>query len=574
MSISRTLFHKRRFFHAVVALSAFSMSITAKSQDNTKKVSICSTQKVNGDCVLVVDRRYPLTMPAVQMRDGNVLTVAVTNRLPFETLTLNPQSAQAIPGSDQLANFVSVGLPNLKGLIITTKLNTSSLGLSAHGLAEKGTETPDIKTVKANLLALNNMLQHANRLIGSFSDKATTINLQLQEILSVLPRPSEDNKKSVRDSGIPTDTPDPWTHYPDWRKYLLCELTGQCDDSNPVPSINGVHQEGMLLQYSLPGGPTDKVLPPDPTVFDNKAFDDLASETETTIKTLPSASDQEKYANELRTVRLQKAELATYNTAISGAMKDLGAFLVSIQGTEGSDSTAELQVLGRIRDPRHSSDVNSAGARLLGRQVVYSVDSVNQIGTFVTAVSSTSQKKSIATITVLYADPIFEMSAGGFFSTLPNRSFANQTLVTQNPGAPPAQGNVVITQTVTRPTIVPFVAANFRLGHDFLLGSRRSAGYFTGALGLNPYNALPEFGVGLSLSWRLLMFSALYHEGHDIRLTQGEYVGEVWCNASAASGNIPKCSGNPPSPSTERFWKGGFALGISVRVPTTFTSSK
>jgi hypothetical protein len=252
----------------------------------------------------------------------------------------------------------------------------------------------------------------------------------------------------------------------------------------------------------------------------------------------------------------------------------LGAYLVSIQGTEGSDGTPDLQVLGRIRDPRNSSDVNSAGARLLGRQVVYSVDSVNQIGTFVAAVSSTSQKKSIDTITVLYADPIFEMSAGGLFSTLPNRSFANQTLVTQNPGAPPTQGNVVITQTVTRPTMVPFVAANFRLGHDFLIGSRRSAGYFTGALALNPYNALPEFGAGLSLSWRLLMFSALYHEGHDIRLTQGEYVGEVWCNASAASGNIAKCSGNPPSPSTERFWKGGFALGISVRVPTTFTSSK
>ncbi len=302
--------------------------------------------------------------------------------------------------------------------------------------------------------------------------------------------------------------------------------------------------------------------------------DDLARDTATAIKQLPNPEDRDKYAAELNRLRLQKAELATYNVAIAGAVKDLGTFRVSLEGISAPDHNPDPQVLGEIHDPRTSLASNSSGAKLLGRQVAYSVDAVNQVGTFLAPVSSTAQKKSIATITVLYADPVFEISTGVFFSTLPNRSFANQTIVSQNAGASPTPGNVVIVQTITRPTMVPFVAGNWRLGHDFLLGRRRGAFYLTGAIGLNPYNALPEMGAGPSLSWRLLMFSALYHRGHDLRLTQGEFVGEVWCNSSGASGSIPKCSGNPPGPSTERVWKGGFAFGVSVRVPTSFGSSK
>jgi hypothetical protein len=184
-----------------------------------------------------------------------------------------------------------------------------------------------------------------------------------------------------------------------------------------------------------------------------------------------------------------------------------------------------------------------------------------------------AQKKSIDTITVLYADPIFEVSTGVFFSTLPNRSFSNQTIVTQNPGgAVPNQGNVVITQAISRPTVEPFVAANWRIGHDFLwLGARRGAIYITTAVGINTNAATTaDFAFGPSISWRSVMLSPLYHLGRDTRLTQGEFVGQIWCNASQASGSIPKCSGSPPSPSTQRFWTSAFAFGISVRIPSVF----
>ena len=53
----------------------------------------CSTEKVNGDCTLTIDRSYPVAMPTIQMRRGAKMTVVVTNPLGFETLSLDPQSA-------------------------------------------------------------------------------------------------------------------------------------------------------------------------------------------------------------------------------------------------------------------------------------------------------------------------------------------------------------------------------------------------------------------------------------------------------------------------------------------------
>jgi hypothetical protein len=291
----------------------------------------------------------------------------------------------------------------------------------------------------------------------------------------------------------------------------------------------------------------------------------------------------------IATLNAEYATLSADNAAIATITKDLNTYYVNIDQLNGQPSglpsktvttpnfgntatTTRIVTLGTISDPADAATKQFFIYKLLGRQVVFSANAVNQIGTFIASVPTAAQKKSIATITVLYADPILEASTGTFFSILPNRSFSNQTLVTQSAGGAPTLGNVVITQTISRPTIIPFVGANWRLGHDFLIGRRRGAFYLTAAIGLNPYNTTTEFGVGPSLSWRALMFSALYHEGHDVRLTQGEQLGEVWCNTSAANGSIPKCSGNPPAPSTEKFWTGTFAFGISVRVPSIFGS--
>ncbi|MGB8013871.1 MAG: hypothetical protein WCF68_19820 [Terriglobales bacterium] len=542
----------------------------------------CSTEKVNGSCIVTIDRNYPVTMPTFQMRPGTTITVNVVNPLPFETLTLDPQTAQAVAGTDQVAGLVTGVMPYVKGLAESTKVYGFDYLITAKAFNPEIEGQPDqqnLAKVKSELKDLDETLKAVYKPLTDFGGDATKVYAQLQEILAPVPRPLDATAGAstiVRPAAIPPDTPNPWDEYPTWRAWLLHELVGSPCSGGPCSTIANLMGTASGLQASLTAA---AATPTNFPIFDtnaSNAFDSKVAVAETDIRLL-GAGDQAKYSSILDRLKSRKAvlvaSLPSYSVAISSVVKDLQTYLANIYQAEGMDRRDTPKQLGKIYDPRTSKKVGVA-TQLLGRQVSFSVSAVNEVGTPVASVPSATQKKSIATITVLYADPIFEVSAGAFFSTLPYRSFANQTVVTQNPGTSPTPGDVVIVQTITRPTIVPFAAANWRLGHDFTWPDyRRGAFYFTTAIGLNPNNSTAEFGIGPSISWRSVMFSPMLHIGHDIRLTQGEFVGEIWCNQTAANGSVPKCSGGPPSPSTERFWTSAFALGISIRVPSVFGSA-
>lgn len=311
--------------------------------------------------------------------------------------------------------------------------------------------------------------------------------------------------------------------------------------------------------------------------FDKATSDALASTVDNEIKALLPGDQPEIYAAEL--VKLQAREVsliaatpayaAAWLPGVTAINKDLQTYFVNLKETASATYINNVEV-GYIDDPHRLSLQVANITRLLGRPVTYSINAVNQIAVMTTAVPTTAQKTSVATITVLYGDPIFEVSTGAILSFLPNRTFANQTLVNTNTSGIPATGNIIITQSLIRPIVIPYVGANFRLGHDFLVGRRRSAVYFTTAVGFNGYNTTAEYAVGPSFSWRMIMLSPLFHIGHDVHLTQGETVGEVWCNTAAAPGSPTACSGAPPAPSSKSFWRGSFALGIGIRVPTSF----
>jgi hypothetical protein len=83
--------------------AAYPHCVTAQDQE-------CSTEKVNGSCTLTVDHSYPVTMPTVQMRPGARVRVKVVNTLPFEILSLDLQSTQALAGTDQTAALLTSAL--------------------------------------------------------------------------------------------------------------------------------------------------------------------------------------------------------------------------------------------------------------------------------------------------------------------------------------------------------------------------------------------------------------------------------------------------------------------------------
>jgi hypothetical protein len=547
---------RKRFF----SLGLLFVVLTV-SADPAAAQKPCSTEVVNGTCTLTLDRSYPVNVPTIQVRPGEQVKVIVVNPLPYETLSLDLQSGQALAGTDQTAAFVAAAIPNLKGLLLQTKVNQDTLNTMMTELNQKTPETdpPSVKKWNQDMLALMLTVQ-------MFEKGAITIYSQLNEVLGPLPSPPPEIR--IPSDNISVTFPLPWRDYPTWRKWMLCELAGQECPPGSEPSIRALLADGVTIVTALGPCSTPSVAQPQSdTQTQGQPISCQIAKVQTDINAM---TDKQRRESLLQTLNLDIAVLNAHSTAITAINKDLGNFFVNI---ELSKTIPPATLVGEIVDPRDfKHDRNGLIDKFLGRQAVFIVNAVNEVATPTTLVPPASQKKSIVTITVLYADPRFEVSTGALISTLANRSFANQIIVTQNPSGPPTQGNIVITQSISRPTVVVFAGANWRPCHEFLWPDhRRGAFYFTGTVGLNVNNSAAEFGVGPSLSWRSLMFSALYDWGHDVRLTQGEFVGLVWCNVSGPSGSIPKCTGNPPAPSTEKYWRGAFAFGISVRVPTVFT---
>jgi len=541
----------------------------------------CSTQKVNGDCSITIDRNYPVTLPTIQMRSGRKVWVNVVNPLAFESLTLDPQSIQAMAGTDQIANFFNSVFPSIKGVSAGSQTSAQMLA----ELAVKESDDGTVRQIKQLLRGMQEMLDASQSQITYFTTNSVVIYAQLQEALSSIPRPRDSNGQIVRASAVPAFTPEPWSNYGRWQPFMLCEFSrAKCppnDASYPIDaprpivqdmiSVAGVLQVQLTLPPPAPPGATNY------PIFDSARFDQKASAAVALINTL-QPSEQQPFTSKLADLQSQKTiflgSIPAYAAAVTSISKDFQSYFVNILETNAHFDRSTTTLLGEIRDPRRHSPPNAISTKLLGRQVTFAVNAVNQISSPATSIPTATQKAAITTITVLYADPIFEVSTGVLFSTLPDRSFSNQTTVTQNPGGVPSLGNVVITKTTIRPTVLPFVGANLRLGHDYLWpDSRRGAVYFTAGVAFNAYNTTAEYVVGPSFSWRSVMVSPLLHIGHDSHLTQGEYVGQIWCNQSGASGSIPMCSGAPPSPSTSYHWVPAFALGLSIRIPSVFSGS-
>jgi hypothetical protein len=523
----------------------------------------CSTEKVNhADCTVTVDRYYPVVPPTIQMSKNRKVTVRLEHSLPFESASLDLQSAQAVAGTDQTAAIVTAALAQAKSLLFSA---TISPALAGGG----GAATPTATTVNDDITKLNGTVTSLREQINDFAKSAVRIYEELQEVVGTIPPQTLAGVARLAASPLASaPTPHPWNQFSLWRSWMLCEIGGSSCPSDPDMPPSARRLLGKAADITIALGDLGAGNCPDPTKATN--YDCMIKKLNTSIDGL-SPGDQNALRQRMRAVEANYGMLTSEAATLSAVAKDLGSYFVNIEQLTDEIREAHRMpaptVLGDIIDPSSTASVSSLIAKLFGRQVVYAINVVNGVSQLLPSVPPVAQKKAIATITVLYADPILEPSAGVFFSLLPNRSFANQTTVT--PGNPPTLGNIVITQTVQTPTAVPFAAANLRLGNDFLIGRRRSAVYLTAAIGINPYSTSTEFGFGPTLSWRLLMFSAFYHLGRDLRLTQGETVNMVWCDGDPNS--TIKCS--PPAPSTERFWRGTFAAGISVRIPAVFAGS-
>ncbi|MGB7150229.1 MAG: hypothetical protein WBD45_13810 [Terriglobales bacterium] len=554
---------------------------------------LCSTEKVNHeDCIVVIDRLYPITLPTIQMKEGMQVIVQVQDPLSFETLTLDEVSATAVTALDQGAALVTAAIPNLKGFFWSSVTLPAAAAPLYEARIESEAEKRQLDVVNHELAVLTDMLNAVQASVPSNTssdhlfDHITAVYAQINQVLAPIPKPGSKAKEEYIPPPSAPNTPDPWTEYPEWRDWMLCEFVGGSNCKPAIPFMNVLGDIGTL-QGRLPAAPPAPA--PDNPLFDQKTFDTLVKQTKADIEKLTDNEDKKKATAELKSLQSQENNLTSVIAALANTLtnvqKDFLTYYQNIYLAKDTLPTPKLDKngnplpmpIGAIYDPKATQPKNSPVAykRLLGRQVVFSVNAVNQISIPLASVTATTAKISIATITVLYADPIFEMSAGALISFVHNRSFANQTVTTVPPGSSLTPGDIIISETKTHPEVVPFVAANWRVLPDFVIpiDHRRGAVYATAWLGLNPYTTLPEYGAGPTISWRSFMISALYNRAHQVVLNPGSYVGQVVCSPTASVGATPPpCTPAPPAPITHTSAINAFAIGISIRVPTTFTA--
>jgi hypothetical protein len=580
----------------------------------------CSTEKVNGNCFINVDRMNPITMPTIHMKRGAKITVYVFHPLAFEALTLDPGTAQAFEGSDQAAAIANALVPVAKGAVfgLTGSYTMNSANLEAQSTTLMGTMMSELESspaaptdpdrllaekIRGEIEGLNKTLTNTLAPLASYIHETNVIYATIREIESPAPRPFADlQATSLRAA----DVPSPWDKYGDWRTAMMAKIVKQGQDTENVYNYLPVACQtagsapppiGPWLPPARQCIAPNTTTQPSPTPLAipasfNKAYSELTNnlgnlpvdkpdkQTYQSIQLLKQTLDDRKQQVD-RAIESYPVVLPGILTKVSGDMQTL---LTNISLAVDNPSRSPVEV-GVIPSPVSAHADNGeekvlAPYNQLAPQTTFTLNAQNEIANPLMSLPSSTQKQAIVTITLLYAEPKLEVSAGAFLSWLNNPTFSNNTDVTITNGSPTPTDIKIIETKTTRPLIIPFAAGNYRISPEFTwpdwLGGRRGALYGTLGIGLNPYDTQVEYFAGFSLSWRYLMISPVYHLGHGSHLTQGEQVGQIWCQyggTASATSSPPLCAGPPPAPSTKSFWTGAFALGISVRIPTTFNST-
>lgn len=468
----------------------------------------CSPSKTNSDCAIVIDRANPIAPPTIQMYEGGSVTVVLRGPNSFERYFLDYQTGTATLKPDVASSIVQGLLPSLQK---AGEIKTLAFGYNPQA-------PPD---VCANITngpipkpgdEIAQMVDVATVCVGQLAGKALDIYQKLEPLIAP-------------DALIPQNT---------------------ARQNNPCLLEDCIN---TFLQSEISFSAKITVFAKDPTLNTQKnptyAADMLAIAQLNALQKSADAiyTDLEGYKQRL-------ADLPRPGDLVNWGYQDC-AKLVDLPQKVPPAKCIAFQSRADNAHIYHD---------MVTRSVSYSLDTFNLVSNSQEAAPDPSKKKSLVTITLNFAERPseslasalrWEASAGVLFSSLPIRSFSVAPVFTNG-----VVTDKKVSQNLLYPTVVPFAAGNLRLTNDLGWSRWKSNVYWTGAVGVNPNTVSADFATGLSLSWRLLMVSALCHFGHDVRLTQGLTVGQ----SLGASFN--------GSPSTETYWRENFALGLSIRVPS------
>jgi hypothetical protein len=478
----------------------------------------CSPAKTNHSCTLTIDRNNPLAPPQIQMYPNQELTVLVKNPHYFERYFLDYSTGQTVLAPDVSSSIVSGMLGPLAKL---GEFREAQYQINKN--VEIGPEKCSFEDIAAKPHAswddITNNAPYYKHCFAKFAEEARKVYLQLEPFVAPdshshnVPSPPITNAKAKET----LDTVEKELDRTDGKVYKLLSSESQ-------------------LSANI--GAIPKPEPPKPS--------DDSSKMEAYLKQLAALQE----LNALKDIADAVAkDLFSYGQRI-GQLPEVDDGQTScvnltqvIAGNENGDKGCIL--VFAFADPK------VANGKMMTRQVTYSLTTLNLVSNSQDAIPDASKKKPLVSITIVFGDTRVEASAGAFFSSLPIRSFSVASIYTNG-----SLTGKQVSENILRPTVVPFVAANFRISNDLSWTSWRSAIYWTAAVGVNPNTVSADFASGPSISWRGLMFSPLWHLGHDVRLTQGFYVGQDL--GTSFSGSL----------TTQNYWTSSFAIGVSIRTPS------
>jgi hypothetical protein len=444
----------------------------------------------------------------LQMYPRAVVTVKITNALPFEQVSLDWQSSASALAPDQ-ANAILTALNSpLQKLVATVNLPLPKPGPKV--LTKPPPDKCDTVVVATVNACVAQMMEDARLAID---DIGTLVN---DDTVVLYPTGAQRAFRSAAD-------------FHDTRTRILCRVLGS----------KATEQDGTT-SLNCPSNSTDP-------------YHDLIGEQDSLNALVSSATPP--LSNDIPAV-------VTYTNTLISALEGVAQDLLQLSSDQPKEGN-----LGTIVDPVRTKnpDTRSCNSslstqpsgqtygRLLQRQVSCAVNVFNLVSNSIGSIPTAQQKRTIATITVNYADSRIETSAGIMLSALPSRSFAANSVYS---GTPPSVSNIVVQESDTRPLIVPYAAVHIRVGSDWLWPDRRRGAFYATILaGVNPNTTTADFGAGFSISWRSLILSPVAHFAHDVRLTGGFTNGESL--GASFTGSVP----------TQQFWTTSFGFGIGIRVP-------
>lgn len=474
----------------------------------------CSLSRTNSSCELVIDRSNPVAPATVQMYSDQQLTVIIKNPLPYERYFLDFTTAQAAVTPDVTSAIV-------QGLIPSLSKFQGAFGAEVITAGAKPTTctVPEVSDPGTLPTAVGTVEGYVPKFQDCLADLARTAFPIYQHLEPYV----------APDSLVPA-TPRSKESLDQIKTDIQGFLKSEADVSGKITAIAGL----PLLKNDVPDAPA-----------------------------LTKLANLQKAADAIAT------DLLGYYQRI-GDLSAAGGSSIGFQNCDGlidltdAEKTAEKNTGRKLQCVvvQSRQDNERIYQNMTTRTVTYSLDALNLVANSQEAIPLATNKKALATIAINFADTPnklasgvpdgapytalrWEASAGVFFSWLPNRTFT----LTEPPNTCKAStGTPTVYDCTTRPTPVPFAAANYRLTGDF--GNRwKQNVYATAAVGINPNNTTAEFGAGFSYAWRGFMASPLCHFGHDTRWTS---------MTPGSNGDLP----------TSSHWTEKLAIGISVRVPS------